>query len=164
MPSIFDDAHESSADGVQVADDRTLRLAAHPFTEQELAGLIRYQEAFLAVAETTPGHEALARAHAEGIKASGLAPKHVELGQALLRAFCGQRWSAGRLRDKLKQLESRGPDTDELRGRIRGELARLEQTDAFVRRYGEEPIALLQKHEETLLGLHTRMTRLLSRG
>jgi hypothetical protein len=40
----------------------------------------------------------------------------------------------------------------------------MERTEAFVRRYGEGPIALLQKHEETLLGLHTRMTRVLSRG
>lgn len=165
MSSFFDDTNEPLTSGVQAADDRTLRLAAHPLTEQELEALIRYQETLLAIAEPTPGPEALTRAHAEALKASGLKdPKHVEMGSALLRSFCGQRWAVSKLRDKLKQLESRGPEADELRGRIRDELLRLERTDAFARRYGEEPIALLMKHEEKLLALHTRMTRVLSRG
>ncbi|KFE70084.1 hypothetical protein [Hyalangium minutum] len=165
MPSFLDDLNSSAIDsGIQAADDRTLRLASHPLTEQELAGLIWYQESYLAVAEPNPSAEGLAQAHAEGLKASGLEFKHVGLGLALLRAYCGQRWAVNKLKDKLKQLESQGAEVDELRGRVRGELARLERTDAFVRRYGEGPIALLQKHEETLLGLHTRMTRVLSRG
>jgi hypothetical protein len=164
MPSFFDEPDAPADVGMDAADDRTLRLASQPITEQGLAALIRYQEAFLAVAEPTPSPDKLAQAHEEGIKASGLQPKHVELGQALLRSFCGQRWGVSKLKDKLKQLEARGPEADELRDRIRGELARLERTEAFVRRYGEEPIALLLKHEETLLGLHTRMTRVLSRG
>jgi hypothetical protein len=164
MPSFLDDLNGTIDPGIQAADDRTLRLASHPFTEQELAALIRYQEAFLAIAETGPSTEALAQAHEEAIKASGLQPKQVELGQALLRAYCGQRWAVRKLQDKLKQLESQGPEKDEMRARIWSELVRMERTEAFVRRYGEGPIALLQKHEETLLGLHTRMTRVLSRG
>jgi len=165
MPSFFDDTNDVADPGIQAADDKTLRLASHPLTEQELEALIRYQEAFLAVAEPTPGHEVLAKAHTEGMKASGLKdPKHVELVLALLRSFCGQRWAVSKLKDKLKQLASKGSEADELRSRIRDELARLERTDAFVRRYGEESIALLQKHEEKLVPLHTRMTRVLSRG
>jgi hypothetical protein len=165
MPSFFDDTNEVADPGIQAADDKTLRLASHLLTEQELDALIRYQEAFLAIAEPTPGHEVLAKAHTEAMRASGLNDaKYVEQGLALLRSFCGQRWSVSKLKDKLKQLEPQGPEADELRGRIRDELARLERTDAFVRRYGEEPIALLQKHEEKLVSLHTRMTRVLSRG
>jgi hypothetical protein len=165
MPSFFDDTNAPADPGIRAADDRTLRLASHPLTEQELTALIHYQEAFLAIAESTPGPEALARAHTEAVKASGLGDsKHAEKGLALLRSFCGQRWAVGKLRDKLKQLEPQGPDADELRDRIRDELARLERTDGFVRRYGEEPIALLQKHEEKLLELHTRMAKALSRG
>ncbi len=165
MPSFFDDTNEVAEPGMGAADDKTLRLASHPITEQELASLIRYQETFLAVAEPTPGPEMLAKAHTEAMEASGLKDsKHVEKGLALLRSFCGQRWAVRKLKDKLKQLKSRGPEADELRGRIRDELVRLERTDPFVRRYGEEPIALLQKHEETLVSLHTRMTRVLSRG
>jgi hypothetical protein len=165
MPSFFDDTNEVADPGIQAADDKTLRLASHPLTEQELEALIRYQEAFLAVAEPTPGHEVLAKAHTEAMKASGLQDsKHVERGLALLRSFCGQRWAVSELKDKLKQLEPQGSKADELRGRIRDELARLERTEAFVRRYGAEPIALLQKYEEKLVSLHTRMTRVLSRG
>jgi hypothetical protein len=161
MPSFFDDLNELATVDLQAADDKTLRLASHPLTEQELATLIRYQETFLAVAEAVSGPQALARAHSEALKASGLSdPKQVELGNALLRAFCGQRWAV----NKLKQLEPRGPEADELRDRIREELARLERMDSLTRRYGEDTIALLHRHEETLLELHTRMTRVLSRG
>jgi hypothetical protein len=164
MASFFDEPDGPADVGMDAADDRTLRLASHPLTEQELTALIRYQEAFLAIVEPSPSPDKLAQAHDEGIKASGLVPKKVELGQALLRSFCGQRWGVSKLKDKLKQIEPRGPEADELRDRIRGEMARLERTEGFVRRYGEETIALLLKHEETLLGLHTRMTRVLSRG
>ena len=48
--------------------------------------------------------------------------------------------------------------------RIREELTRLERTDAFARRYGEELLKLLQKQEQRLVELHTRMTQVLSRG
>jgi hypothetical protein len=165
MPSFFDDTNEPVTRGVSGADDRTLRLAAHPLTEHELVALIGYQEAFLALAESTSGAEALAGAHSEALKASGLTgSKNVEKGTALVRSFCGQRWAVSKLRDKLKQLEPQGPEADELRSRIRGELARLERTETFARRYGEEPVALLLKHEEKLLSLHTRMTQVLSRG
>lgn len=165
MSSFFDATNEPLNDGVQAADDRTLRLAAHPLTEQELDALIRYQETFLAVAEPTPGPDALARAHSEAMKASGLSDaRKVELGNALLRNFSGQRWAVSKLRDKLKQLEAKGSEADELRGRIQEELVRLDRTDGLVRRYGGETIALLLRHEEKLLGLHTRLTRVLSRG
>ncbi|MDY7231118.1 hypothetical protein [Hyalangium rubrum] len=165
MSSFFDDTHELVTTDMQAADDRTLRLAAVPLTEQELEGLIRYQETFLSIAEHTPGAEALARAHTEALKASGLPDaRRVEQGNAILRTFSGQRWGIHKLKDKLKQLESQGPEADELRERIREELTRLERTDGFSRRYGEELLKLLQKHEEQLVKLHTRMTGVLSRG
>jgi hypothetical protein len=165
MPSFFDNWNASVDPATQAADDKTLRLASHPLTEEELGALIRYQDAFLSVAESASGPEAFARAHSEALKASGLTDaKFVEQGSALLRSFCGQRWAANKLRDKLKQLESQGPEADELRARIRSELARLERTDAFVRRYGEAPIALLVKHEPQLLALHARLTRVLTQG
>jgi hypothetical protein len=166
MPSFFDDANHSISSDIEAADNRTLRLAVHPLTEQELAALIRYQETFLALAEPTPGPEALARAHTEALKASGLPDsKRAEQGNAMLRAFCGQRWGVYKLRDKLKQIETQqGPAADELRERIREELVRLERTDAFARRYGEEALALIEPHEAKLVDLHTRMTRVLSRG
>jgi hypothetical protein len=165
MPSFFDDTDNALTSDIEAADARTLRLAVHPLTEEELAALIRYQETFLAIAEPTPGPESLARAHTEALKASGLPDsKRAEQGNAMLRAFCGQRWGVYKLRDKLKQIESQGPEADELRERIREEMARLERTDAFARRYGEQALALVEPHAEKLVALHTRMTRVLSRG
>jgi hypothetical protein len=165
MPSIFDDTHEPRTSDMNAADDRTLRLAVHPLTEQELAALIRYQETFLAIVEPTPGPEALAQAHTEALKASGLPDsKRVEQGNSMLRAFCGQRWGVLKLQDKLKQIESQGPEADELRERIREEMVRMQRTDAFARRYGEQALALILPHEAKLVDLHTRMTRVMSRG
>lgn len=166
-PSFFDDTNGLPSGGAyEAGDDRTLRLAVHPLTEEELAKLMRYQETFLAVAEASQDPNVLARAHTEGLKVSGLPDaKRVEQGSAVLRTFGGQRWAVSKLKDKLKQLEAQGPEADERRAHIRGELARLEQrTTAFARRYGQETLELLQKHEERLLALHTRMTQLLSRG
>jgi hypothetical protein len=167
MPSSFDNWNTSSDPSVQAADDRTLRLATHPLTQQELDALLRYQETFLTLAEDKTGHEAIAQAHLEALEAAGLSKseaKDVEQRLALLRSFSGQRWTVSQLRDKLKQLEAQGPEEDELRSRVRTQLARMERTDAFARRYGEESIALLLRHEEKLLALHTRMVRVLSRG
>jgi hypothetical protein len=165
MPSFFDDMNDARTAELDAADDRTLRLAVHPLTEEELAALIRYQETFLAIAEPTPGPEALARAHTEALKASGLPDaKRVEQGNALLRTFCGQRWGVHKLKAKLQQLEPRGSEADVLRDRIREELARLERTDAFARRYGEQALALLEAREDQLVALHSRMTQVLSRG
>lgn len=165
MPSFFDDENNSISSDIAAADNRTLRLAVHPITEEELAGLIRYQETFLSIAEPTPGPEALARAHTEALKASGLPDsKRADQGNAMLRTFCGQRWGVYKLRDKLKQIESRGPEAEELRERIREEMARLERTDTFAKRYGEQALALIEPHAEKLVELHTRMTRVLSRG
>ncbi|WP_434346503.1 hypothetical protein ACN6A1_34195 [Myxococcus virescens] len=38
------------------------------------------------------------------------------------------------------------------------------ETDALARRYGEDALALLRGREPELLALHTRLTRLLTRG
>jgi len=63
MPSFFDEPDAPADVGMDAADDRTLRLATHPLTEHELAALLRYQEAFLAIAEPSPSPDKLARAH-----------------------------------------------------------------------------------------------------
>ena len=95
--------------------------------------------------------------------------KAAELGNAMLRAFSGRRWAVQKLQDKLRQVEGgsepKGPQVDELRTRIREELTKQEAaTDALARRYGTDALALLRAREAELVDLHTRMTRLLSRG
>lgn len=175
-PSIFDDYQdvrntEITSDLV-AADDRTLRMAAIPVDGALLDALVRFQETFLSHAEVDRGHEALARAHQDALRASGLKAQVAEAGIALLRAFSGRRWAARKLQTKLEELEARsGPGAEgaekaeELKDRIREELDKQERaTDDLGRRYGAGTVALLRKREPELVALHSRMTRVLSQG
>jgi hypothetical protein len=164
---MFDDLDVSQASAMGAADSRTLRFAAHALTEADLQGLIRYQEAFLAHVEQAPRGEsqALTTAHELGLKASGLAVKVVELGNSMLRAYCGQRWTARRLRTRLAELEQQADATAaEKAGRARDELHRIEDLEPLARRYGQEVIDLLNQHEDRLVDLHTRMQKALTRA
>ncbi|MFY0522768.1 hypothetical protein ACN28I_06050 [Archangium gephyra] len=165
--SMFDDLDESQASAMGAADSRTLRFAAHALTEADLQGLLRYQEAFLAHVEQAPRGEsqALTTAHELGLKASGLAVKVVELGNSMLRAYGGQRWTARRLRTRLAELEQQSDATAaEKAGRARDELHRIEDLEPLARRYGQEVIDLLNQHEDRLVELHTRMQKALTRA
>ncbi len=165
--SMFDDLDVSQASAMGAADSRTLRFAAHALTEADLQGLIRYQEAFLAHVEQAPRGEsqALTTAHELGLKASGLAVKVVELGNSMLRAYCGQRWTARRLRTRLAELEQQADAVAaEKAGRARDELHRIEDLEPLARRYGQEVIDLLNQHEDRLVDLHTRMQKALTRA
>ncbi|MCP3142246.1 hypothetical protein [Pyxidicoccus xibeiensis] len=171
-PSLFDDAgyqdvrNLERSSNMDAADDRTLRMAFPAVDGPLLDALVRYQQAYLSHAEAGQGTDALSRAHTEALVASGLDSKTAEQGGAMLRAFSGRRHTAWRLQDKLRQLEGdTGPRADELRTRIREELTKQERaTEALARRYGADALALLRSREPELLDLHTRLTRLLSRG
>ncbi|QSQ26177.1 hypothetical protein JY651_15120 [Pyxidicoccus parkwayensis] len=171
-PSLFDDAgyqdirnNEHSAN-LEAADDRTLRMAAPRVDAGLLDALVRYQRTWLSHAEAGQGAEALVRAHTEALAASGLTLKTVEQGIAMLRAFCGRRWAVRKFEDKLRQVEgANSPDVEDLRERIREELTKQERaTEGLARRYGEDALTLLRAREAELVDLHTRTTRLLSRG
>ncbi|MBM7116350.1 hypothetical protein [Archangium primigenium] len=163
--SMFDDLDASHSAQMDTADSRTLRLAAHPLTEAELQGLLRYQEAFLAHVEAAGGEAAaLVEAHDKGLAASGLAVKVVELGTAMLRAYAGQRWTARTLRERLASLADRTDEASRERaGKIQGELRRIEDLEPLARRYGQASVDLLGAHEDRLVALHTRMQRTLTR-
>ena len=163
MSSFFGfDENDTGGTDLSAADDKTLRLAVHAFTEEELAGLKRFQETYLAHAETTQGAEALAKAHQEAMNATGgMKPRRVEQGMALLRLFGGKRYTVHRLRAKLQELEAAGPQKDAVREKIHEELERLErETDTLARRFGQETLDLLRRHERELLALHNRLTQM----
>jgi hypothetical protein len=162
--SLFDDLDASHSAQMDSADSRTLRLSAHPLTEAELEGLVRYQEAFLAHLERDQGAGAVVQAHEAGLTASGLSTKVVELGTALLRAYCGQRWTARTLRERLASLAARADAASQAKAdKGRGELRRLEDLEPLARRYGQGSIDLLNGQEERLVALHTRMQKALTR-
>jgi hypothetical protein len=166
--SMFDDLDVSQASAMGASDSRTLRFAAHALTEADLQGLIRYQEAFLAHLEQgqSPAEpNALTTAHELGLKASGLAVQVVELGNSMLRAYCGQRWTARRLRTRLAELEQQADATvAEKVSKARDELRRIEDLEPLARRYGQEAIDLMNQQEDRLVGLHTRMQKALTRA
>jgi hypothetical protein len=163
MSSLFDDLSKTTTD-LQSADDKTLRLASPPLSEPELQALVRYQEDFLAHAEQPgAGPHALAEAHQLGLQAAGLKDvKAVEQGSVLLRTFCGRRWTVQRLKTRLVELEAGGDSQSaERAAKVREELERLEDLDPLMRRWGAETVALLYHHEERLLALHVRLSRVL---
>ncbi|PTL85865.1 hypothetical protein DAT35_04005 [Vitiosangium sp. GDMCC 1.1324] len=163
---MFDDLDVAPSGLMEAADSRTLRLSAHPLTAAELEGLVRYQEAFLAhMEQASVAHDAFATAHRLGLEASGLGVKVVELGNALLRAFCGQRWTARKLRSRVAELEKLTDDASvEKVSKARDELRRIEDLEPLARRYGQEAIDLLNQHEDRLVALHTRMQKALTRA
>jgi hypothetical protein len=164
--SMFDDIDAAPPGLMEAADSRTLRLSAHPLTESELEGLVRYQEAFLAhMEQAAVAHDAFTTAHQLGLQASGLDMKVVELGNALVRAYCGQRWTARKVRTRLAELEKLTDAISQEKARkARDELGRLEDLGPLARRYGQQAIDLLDQHEDRLLALHTRMQKALTRA
>lgn len=164
--SFFDDLAAPQSTSLDAADAKTLRLATHPLTEAELQALLRYQEAFLAHAEAASnGHEAIVTAHQAGLQASGLSNKVVELGNAMLRAYSGKRWTARKLRTRLAELEQATDAASVEKARkAREELYRIEDLEPLARRYGQGTIDLLNQHEERLVELHARMQKALSRA
>ena len=164
--SLFDDLDASPSARMDSADARTLRLASHPLTDEELAGLLRYQETFLACLEgASPASVALVEAHQKGLAASGLDMKAVEWGTSLLRAYGGQRWTVRTLRERLAELEQRTDAASRERvDKARGELRRLEDLEPLARRYGQDTLDRLNAHEERVVALHTRMQKALTRG
>jgi hypothetical protein len=159
----FDDEHVPvGTTDLSFADDKTLRLAMAPLSEEELGRLKRFEETYLAHGENSQGAEALARAHQEAVKVVGdMKPKRLEQGLALLRLFCGKRYTVHRLRAKVPVLEAAGPEKEEVRLKVLEELDRLEQeTNTLARRFGQETIDLLRRHEAELLALHNRLTQM----
>ena len=169
FPDDPDSTPHASAE-ISAADDRTLRMASPPLDAAQLAGLVRYQEAFLAEAEPAlaagaPPAAVLPSAHEKGLAASGLSLKDVERGSALLRAFSGRRWTLQRILERYRQLEGDGtPQAEERRARVEEELARLQNLDDLQRRYGAETLALLMRAEKQLVPLHARLVRVLGQG
>ncbi|MET0402466.1 MAG: hypothetical protein ABW123_08685, partial [Cystobacter sp.] len=140
--SMFDELDATPSGVMEAVDARTLRLSAHPLTADELQGLLRYQEAFLTRAEGPgAGPDALVEAHQAGLEASGLDVKRVELGNSFLRAYCGQRWTAGRLRTRLGEMEARADaESTEKAAKVRTELRRIDNLEPLARRYGQESL------------------------
>lgn len=136
----------------QAADDRTLRLSAPELTLERLDRYIAFQRALAAV-PLSADPQALASAHAEAVRQSGLSAREVSELDAVARDFSGRKAVAHRLRRRLQTASG------ELRARLEGELRGRDDDAALARRYGEEALEALKAREEALLALHLERPR-----
>ena len=144
---------ERPGDDMAGGDARTLSFAAYRIDAQLLDHLLRYQRALLTELQQDWSPDAMAAAHRKALAASGLSQDVVERALAVLRRFAGNRQVAGRLRARAASVDpERGGDLRDRLGALDRELR--ERDDP-------ETIALLLQHEEELLDLHRRTSRLL---
>ena len=95
----------------------------------------------------------MASAHRLALASSGLSQDVVERALAVLRRFAGNREVAARLRARSAALDpERAKDLQDRLAALDRELRERDDPDT---------IALLLQHEETLLDLHRRLSRLL---
>jgi hypothetical protein len=144
---------ERPGDDAAGGDARTLSFAAYRIDAQLLDQLLRYQRALLTELQQDWSPDAMAAAHRTALAASGLSPDVVERALAVLRRFAGNREVAGRLRARAASVDP------EREGDLRDRLAALDRE--LRERDDAETIALLLQHEEELLDLHRRTSRLL---
>ena len=144
---------ERSGDDVAGGDSRTLSFAAYRIDAALLEKLLRYERALLENLPESWSPAAMASAHRLALASSGLPQDVVERALAVLRRFAGNREVAARLRARSSSLDP------ERAGDARDRLAALDRE--LRERDDPDTIALLLQHEETLLDLHRRLSRLL---
>jgi len=96
---------------------------------------------------------AMASAHRLALASSGLSQDVVERALAVLRRFAGNREVAARLRARAGSLDPER--ADDLQQRLTALDRELRERD------DPDTIALLLKHEDTVLDLHRRLSKVL---
>lgn len=144
---------ERSGDDVAGGDARTLSFAAYRIDAALLEKLLLYQRTLLEELGHGWSPAAMASAHRLALASSGLSQDVVERALAVLRRFAGNREVAGRLRERSGSVDpERAEELQDRLGALDRELRQRDDPDT---------IALLLQHEDTLLDLHRRLSRLL---
>jgi len=144
---------ERSGDRAAGGDARTLSYAAYRIDAALLEKLLHYQRILLDDLPERWSPAAMASAHRLALASSGLSQDVVERALAVLRRFAGNREVAARLRARSGSLDGeRAKDAREKLAALDRELRERDDPDT---------IALLLQHEEPLLDLHRRLSRLL---
>ena len=141
-----------TSDDFDAADLRSLRLAAPEVTVARLDRYLAFQRAMTAV-PLSADPRAVAAAHAEAVKVSGLSAREVGELDAVVRDFCGRRAVVRRVR---RRMEAADPP---VRDRLEQELASRDDDGAVERRYGRQALEALLAREEALLALHLERPR-----
>ena len=144
---------ERSGDDVTGGDARTLSFAAYRIDAALLEQLLRYERTLLENLPESWSPTAMASAHRLALASSGLSQDVVERALAVLRRFAGNREVAARLRERSRSLDP------EHAGDARDRLAALDRE--LRERDDPDTIALLLQHEDGILDLHRKLSRLL---
>lgn len=134
------------------ADDRTLRLAAPEVTVERLDRYLAFQRAMAAV-PLSADPQAVAAAHAEAVRTSGMSAREVGELDAVVRDFSGRRAVVQRVRERLEAAGG------ERRAQLEAELRGRDDDGALERRYGRAALDALKAREAPLLALHLQRPR-----
>jgi hypothetical protein len=146
------------------ADLRTLRLATPELNAARIEKFLAYQRR-LAKVELTGSAHAFSHAHEHALEGTGLSAREVAALEAVVRDYCGRRWTALQLEQRLANAKrdvdaalqaGRQPDKRDLRviDRVPQELPGVSDLSRLERRYGAELIGLLRARESELIALH----------
>jgi hypothetical protein len=134
---------------IDPGDIKSLAMARPQVTREALDALVGYQRGKLA-ANDAPVPATLERGR-------------LEVLQALVRDYCGRRWTARKLEARRQELlaqKASGPlspkDAEKLAAAEK-ERARVNDLSLLEARYGKEALDLLREREDELLELHEQL-------
>jgi hypothetical protein len=161
-----------------MTDARTLRLAHPDVSPEQVEAFIRYQRTMLKALMETSGDDWAGRfafGHARALKASGLDPLDQRRIASAAESFCGRRWAARTVTDRLAEARARVEEA-----RARGaeapareisliekapeELKHLEDLSELEEVLGPATMASLKSREAELLELHRSVAAAEGRG
>jgi hypothetical protein len=170
---IFDDGplpEGVSADNdLEAADAKTLRLTSPIVTPERLDQLVRYQRLWLDILKRL-GSDALAEVDREALAQSGMDARELQALLAIVRDFCGKRWTLRTLERRQTELQVKR-DNDGLDERetqklesLDAELHKLDSMKQLERRWGAAAVHLLRQREDELIALHQAVGQALRQG
>jgi hypothetical protein len=161
-----------------MADARTLRLAHPDVTPEKLEAFVRYQKVLLKALIDSSGDDWAGRfafSHAKGLKESGLDALEQRRIASAVEAFCGRRWSARTVAERLEVARKNVADAT-ARGtkpsakdatlveKAPDELAHLEDLSELEAKLGAVTLASLKAREAEILELHRDVAQAEGRG
>jgi len=158
-PALENADQATTSEDFQAADVKTLRLSAPGVTDERLDQLLAFQRAWLEAVKRH-GKDGLALAQKEALEGTELPARLLGELEAMVRDFCGKRWSGRVLAKRFQELSAKQqqglltPSEAAKLARLEEERPTLEALPALDRRYGREAVALLCAREEELLTLH----------
>jgi hypothetical protein len=161
-----------------MSDSRTTRLAHPDQTPERVQQFINYQRTLLKALLETSGDDWAGRfafGHAKALKECGLEPQELRRVAAAVESFCGRRWSAKQVADRIAEAKARVESANKrgveapareasIVANTPKELAKLEDLTELEAVLGTVTLASLKAREVELLELHRAVASAEGRG